>query len=54
MMPEPIERPTYDVEAFRKARSGRNVALGLGLLAFVVIVFIVTVIRMGANAQPHF
>lgn len=54
MMPEPIERPVYDVEAFRKARAGRNIALGLGLLAFVAIVFVVTVIRMGANAQPHF
>lgn len=54
MMPEPIERPHYDVEAFRKARAGRNVALGIGLVAFVIIVFVVTVIRMGANAQPHF
>ena len=54
MMPEPIERPKYDVEAFRKARAGRNVALGLGLVAFVLIVFAVTVIRMGGNAQPHF
>lgn len=54
MMPEPIERPVYDVEAFRKARAGRNIALGVGLLAFVVIVFVVTVIRMGANAAPHF
>lgn len=52
-MPDTIERPKVDAEAFRKARSGRNIALGLGLLAFVVIVFAVTVIRMGANAAPH-
>ncbi|MDO9222572.1 MAG: hypothetical protein Q7U20_02555 [Caulobacter sp.] len=53
-MPEPVERPRYDADAFRKARAGRNVALGLGLVAFVIIVFVVTVIRMGANATPHF
>lgn len=54
MMPEPVERPQYDADAFRKARSGRNVALALGLVAFVLIVFVVTLIRMGANATPHF
>jgi len=54
MMPETIERPRYDAEAFRKARAGRNIALGLGLMAFVIIVFVVSVIRMGANVQPHF
>ena len=54
MLPEPIERPQYDAAAFRKARSGRNIAMALGLVAFVIIVFAVTVIRMGANATPHF
>jgi hypothetical protein len=53
-MPDVIERPKIDPEAFRRARSGRNIALGLGLLAFVAIVFVVTVIKMGSNAQPHF
>ncbi len=53
-MPDTIERPKVDAEAFRKARSGRNIALGLGLVAFVIIVFAVTVIRMGANAAPQF
>lgn len=53
-MPETIDRPKYDPEAFHKARSGRNIALGLGLMAFVIIVFLVTVIRMGANAAPQF
>jgi hypothetical protein len=53
-MTEPVNRPVMDAEAFRKARSGRNIALGLGLVAFVIIVFAVTVIRMGANANPHF
>ena len=32
-----------------KARSGRNIALGLGLAAFVIIVFIVTIVRLGGN-----
>ena len=54
MMPKTVEQPKYDIEAFRKARNGRNIALGLGLVAFVIIVFAVTVIRMGANAAPHF
>ena len=32
-----------------KARNGRNIALGLGLAAFVLIVFIVTIVRLGGN-----
>ncbi len=32
-----------------KARNGRNIALGLGLAAFVIIVFIVTIVRLGGN-----
>ena len=32
-----------------KARNGRNVAIGLGLAAFVIIVFIVTIVRLGGN-----
>lgn len=32
-----------------KARNGRNIALGLGLAAFVVIVFVVTIVRLGGN-----
>lgn len=53
-MTAPVERPQIDPQAFRKARAGRNIALALGLVAFVIIVFVVTVIRMGGNAQPHF
>jgi hypothetical protein len=41
-------------DAAKKARDGRNIALGLGLVAFVVLVFIVTLVRLGANvAHPH-
>jgi hypothetical protein len=41
-------------DAAKKARNGRNIALGLGLVAFVVMVFVVTLVRLGANvAHPH-
>jgi hypothetical protein len=41
-------------DAAKKARDGRNIALGLGLVAFVVMVFVVTLVRLGANvAHPH-
>lgn len=36
-----------DVEA--KARRGRNIALALGLLLFVVLIFVVTIVRLGGN-----
>jgi len=42
--PQPVDRA-----AFEKARRGRNIALALGLVAFIVIVFVVTVIRMGGS-----
>ena len=43
-----------DKDAAQKARNGRNIALGLGLVAFVVMVFVVTLVRLGANvAHPH-
>ncbi len=41
-------------DAAQKARSGRNIAIGLGLAAFVILIFIVTLVRLGANvAAPH-
>ena len=41
-------------DAAKKARDGRNIALGLGLVAFVILVFVVTLVRLGANvAHPH-
>jgi t-SNARE complex subunit (syntaxin) len=48
--------PDRDVaqRAVKKARDGRNLVLGLGLVAFVVLVFVVTLVRLGANvAHPH-
>ncbi|ATQ45104.1 hypothetical protein CSW64_18485 [Caulobacter mirabilis] len=37
-----------------KARRGRNIAIAVGLVAFIVIVYAVTLIRMGGNigARP--
>jgi hypothetical protein len=46
--PTPVDRA-----AFEKAQRGRNVALALGLVVFVVIVFVVTVIKMGGNVASR-
>jgi hypothetical protein len=44
-----------DLTPEQKARNGRNLAIALGLAAFVIIVFVTTIVRLGANAaQPHF
>jgi t-SNARE complex subunit (syntaxin) len=45
--------PKHETEAFRKARNGRNIALFVGLMAFVIIVFIVTITRLGGNVASH-
>ena len=37
-----------DPEEFR-ARRGRNIAIAIGLVVFAVLVFLVTVVRLGAN-----
>lgn len=41
--------PGREDEAAAKARRGRNIAIALGLVAFVVLVYVVTVVRMGAS-----
>ena len=41
--------PNNEAEEFAKARRGRNIALALGLVFFVVLVFVITVVRLGAN-----
>ncbi|MDI1364661.1 MAG: hypothetical protein PSX79_07320 [bacterium] len=38
-----------ETDAAQKARKARNIALGLGLLAFVILIFVVTVVRIGGN-----
>ncbi|WP_454758411.1 hypothetical protein [Caulobacter segnis] len=52
-MNQPLS-PQGDNEAAKKARNGRNIALALGLVAFVLLVFVVTLVRLGGNvAHPH-
>jgi hypothetical protein len=41
--------PKDESEAFRKARSGRNILMLVGLLAFVILVFVITITRLGGN-----
>jgi len=36
-------------DAFIRARNRRSWAIALGLVAFVVIVFVVTIVRLGGN-----
>lgn len=53
--PESSPATPADPAAIERARRGRNIALALGLVAFVIIVFAVSVIRMASNVpQPHF
>jgi hypothetical protein len=46
--------PRKDVDPAVKARGLRNIALALGLGAFVVLVFVVTLVKLGGNVGPHF
>jgi hypothetical protein len=46
--------PRREDEAFAKARRGRNIALALGLVVFVVLVFLVTIIRLGGHVFDAF
>jgi len=41
--------PASESPVEAKARRGRNIALALGLVIFVVLVFVVTIVRLGAN-----
>lgn len=41
--------PNREGEDFAKARRGRNIAIAVGLVAFIVIVYVVTLVRMGAS-----
>ncbi len=55
--PEPYEGDVFPKpmsEAEIKVRRGRNIALALGLVIFVILVFIVTLVRLGGNVanQP--
>ncbi|NBB15964.1 hypothetical protein GVN21_11415 [Caulobacter sp. SLTY] len=41
--------PPADPVAFAKARRNRNIAIALGLVGFIVLVYLVTVMRMGGH-----
>jgi hypothetical protein len=45
--------PNFESPEFRKARSGRNIALLIGLLAFVALIFVVTIARLGGNVASN-
>ena len=40
-------------EAQKKSRRGRNIALALGLVLFVILIFVVTLVRLGANVAQR-
>lgn len=37
-----------------KVRARRNVVMALALVAFVVLVFVVTLVKLKGNVGPHF
>ena len=41
--------PAQESDTEKKARRGRNIALALGLVLFVILIFVVTIIRLGGN-----
>jgi hypothetical protein len=45
--------PNSEGAEFRKARTGRNIALLIGLLAFVALIFVVTIARLGGNVASN-
>ncbi len=59
-LPEEKQEPVITGNAFNEsdeaaqARRRRSLALALGLIAFVVIVFVVTLVRLGSHvADKH-
>jgi len=41
--------PAHESQAATRARRGRNIVLGLGLALFVVLIFVVTIVKLGAS-----
>mgnify|MGYP001225697140 CR=1 FL=1 len=41
--------PNNETNTEFKARRGRNIALALGLVLFVVLIFVVTLVKLGGN-----
>jgi hypothetical protein len=44
-----VVSPSKDTDPAAKARRARNIALGLGLAALVILIFVVTLVRLGGN-----
>ena len=44
-----MSEPVREDQAAAKARRGRSIAIAVGLVAFVILVYAVTVVRMGSN-----
>ena len=44
-----MSQPVREDAATAKARRGRSIAIAVGLVVFVILVYAVTVVRMGAN-----
>ncbi|MDP1618181.1 hypothetical protein [Phenylobacterium sp.] len=47
--PEAPDQAPVPAQDVHKAKRGRNIALALGLVSFAILVFLVTVVRLGAN-----
>ncbi len=45
--------PNREDGAAAKARSGRNILLAVALLAFVAIIFAITIVKISGNVGAH-
>ena len=45
--------PNQESRDAAKARSGRNIAIALALVAFVILVFVISMAKMSAHVVPH-
>jgi len=44
-----VSDPNLESPDAAKARRGRNIAIAVALVAFVVLVFFITIVKMGAH-----
>ena len=49
----PVPAAPVDKAALDKARRGRNIALALGLVMFIILVYGVTLVRMGGHVASR-
>lgn len=48
-----MSNPNDETAKAVRARNGRNVLLALSLLAFVVMIFAITVVKISGNVVTH-